>query len=53
VDDPCPAEIINNPKFWLFLKDAVGTLNGTHISTFPLYKGTFECPSQIDNKLQN
>jgi hypothetical protein len=35
VDDPCPPKILNNPKLWPFFQDAIGALNGTHISASP------------------
>jgi hypothetical protein len=35
MDDPCPPEILNNPKFWPFFQDAIGALDGTHISASP------------------
>jgi hypothetical protein len=33
---PPPDEILNNPKFWPFFKDAIGALDGSHIHTSPL-----------------
>jgi hypothetical protein len=35
VNDPYPPKILNNPKFWPFLKDAIGALDGTHIIASP------------------
>jgi hypothetical protein len=32
---PPPDEILNNPKFWPFFKDAIGALDGSHIHTSP------------------
>jgi len=33
--DSPPFAIWNNPKFWPFFKDAIGTLNGSHIHSSP------------------
>ena len=30
--DPVPPEILENPKFYLFFKDALGVIDGTHIN---------------------
>ena len=30
--NPVPPEILKNPKFYPFFKDALGTINGTHIN---------------------
>jgi len=29
---PTPPEILNNPKFYPFFKDALGAIDGTHIN---------------------
>ncbi|KAJ7084116.1 hypothetical protein C8R44DRAFT_527901, partial [Mycena epipterygia] len=34
-DDPVPTPILNNPKLFPFLKDAVGSMDGTHINSCP------------------
>ncbi|KAJ6472096.1 hypothetical protein C8R45DRAFT_757208, partial [Mycena sanguinolenta] len=31
VNDPVPEPIGNNPKFFPFLKDVIGSMDGTHI----------------------
>ncbi len=33
--DPTPPEIRNNPKFWPFLKGALGAIDGSHIHLAP------------------
>src|ERR1700733_10773091 len=33
--DPIPHEICKNPKFWLYFKDAIGALDGSHIHSAP------------------
>ena len=33
--DPVPPQIYNNPKFWLFFKDAIGAIDGSHIHSAP------------------
>jgi len=33
--DPVSPEIRNNPKFWPYFKDAIGALDGSHISASP------------------
>ncbi|KAF7322355.1 putative transposase [Mycena chlorophos] len=35
VDDPPPAAIRNNPKWWPFFKDVLGAIDGTHIACTP------------------
>ena len=34
--DLVPPQIYNNPKFWLFFKDAIGAIDGSHIHSAPL-----------------
>lgn len=34
-DDPVPPFILNNPKFYPFLKNALGAIDGTHINCNP------------------
>ena len=33
--DPIPPEISYNPKFWPYLKDAVGAIDGSHFHCAP------------------
>jgi hypothetical protein len=40
-DAPIPPEILNNPKFYPFFKDALGAIDGTHINC---------CPSAADRQ---
>jgi hypothetical protein len=35
IQDPTPPEIRNNPKFWPFLKGALGAIDGSHIHLAP------------------
>src|SRR5882762_6013756 len=35
IDDPVPSKICDNPKFWPYFKDAIGTINGSHIHSAP------------------
>jgi hypothetical protein len=34
-DDPTPAKIANDPKYMPFFKDAIGAIDGTHITCTP------------------
>lgn len=34
-DDPVPAWILNSPLYYPFFKDAIGAIDGTHISCWP------------------
>ena len=34
-DNPVSSQICNNPKLWLYFKDALGALNGSHIHSAP------------------
>jgi hypothetical protein len=34
-EDPCPPEICHNSKFFPFFKDALGAIDGSHISCSP------------------
>lgn len=34
-NDPTPAEILSNPKFYPFFKDAIGAIDGSHIHFSP------------------
>ena len=34
-DDPVPSEIYNDPKLWLYFKDALDALDGSHIHSAP------------------
>jgi DDE superfamily endonuclease len=45
--DPIPLEIRNNPKFWPFLKDALGAIDGSHIHSAP---PAFERPLHRNRK---
>lgn len=33
--DPIPSEILNNPKFFPYFKDALGAIDGSHIAIAP------------------
>jgi hypothetical protein len=33
--DPTPPQIRDNPKFWPFFKNAIGAIDGSHISSAP------------------
>lgn len=35
LDDPVPSHIYDNPKFYPYLKDVVGAMDGTHIASTP------------------
>ena len=62
VNNPVPQEIQQNPKFWLYFKDALGAIDGSHINfsapaslwdVYPNQKGyisqncLFACPFSL------
>jgi DDE superfamily endonuclease len=52
-DTPIPSCIRNNPKFWPFFKDALSTVDSTHIPCFPPQLMHAACRYKDSNITQN
>ena len=51
--DPIPSEIRTNPKFYPFFKDAVGAIDGTHLSCHPSKDEREACRNRKGTLTQN